>query len=337
MPSTLGELARACGAQASGNPDLVLDSVAPLERAGPTQVSFLVAARFRKALRATRAGAVILTPADAARFGGAKLISPHPYATYARVAALLHGELPPDPGIDSTALVHANARVDPAARVDGLAIIEAGAQVGARAWVGPGCIVGAGVVVGAGSRLVARVTLLTGTILGERCLLHPGVVVGSDGFGHAREGGRWIKVPQLGGVRIGSDVEIGANTTIDRGALDDTVIGDGARLDNQIQVAHGVSIGAHTVIAACVGISGSTRIGARCAIGGGAGFVGHLEVCDDVVITGMSMVARSISQPGVYSGNPAQPNGAWRRNMARLGRLDELARRVARLHKQSEG
>lgn len=337
MPCTLGELARVCGAELSGDPALVLDGVAPLERAGPSELSFLASARLRKALRLTRAGAVILSPRDAPRFAGAKLITDNPYAAYARAVGRLSPLPAPRPGVDPCAFVHADARVHDSARVEAFAVVQAGASVGPQAWVGPGCVVDAGVTLGAGSRLVAHVTLLSGTTVGARCLLHPGVVVGSDGFGHAREQGRWIKVPQLGGARIGDDVEIGANTTVDRGALDDTVIGDGVRLDNQIQVAHGVCIGPHTVIAACVGISGSTRIGARCAVGGGVGFVGHLEICDDVVITGMSMVARSITQPGIYSGNPAQPNGVWRRNMARLGRLDELARQVARLHKRREG
>ncbi|HEX2797457.1 MAG TPA: UDP-3-O-(3-hydroxymyristoyl)glucosamine N-acyltransferase, partial [Immundisolibacter sp.] len=215
-------------------------------------------------------------------------------------------------------------------------VIEAGAQVGDGVQIGSGCHVGEGVVVGAGSRLAPRVTLLAGTQIGARCVIHPGAVLGADGFGLANDHGVWVKVPQLGRVVVGDDVEIGANTTIDRGALDDTVIGNGVKLDNLIQVAHGVRIGDHTAIAACVGISGSTVIGRHCVIAGGVGFVGHLEICDHVTVTGMSMVAQSITRPGVYSGIPAEQARRWRRNISRFHQLDELARRLLRLERTSK-
>jgi UDP-3-O-[3-hydroxymyristoyl] glucosamine N-acyltransferase len=207
--------------------------------------------------------------------------------------------------------------------------------VGERCLVGAGCVLGAGVVVGDDSRLLARVVLLPGTRLGQRVVIQPGAVLGSAGFGYAREASGWVSVPQLGGVLVADDVEIGANTTIDRGAIDDTVIEAGVKLDNQIQVAHNVRIGAHTAIAACTGISGSTRIGARCMIGGAVGIVGHLDICDDVVITGMTMVAHSITEPGMYSGGlPAAPAPLWRRLAARFRRMERLAGRVARLEQQ---
>ena len=203
------------------------------------------------------------------------------------------------------------------------AVIHAGVQLAG------GCFVGAGSVIGADSRLSANVVVCHDVTIGERVKIAAGAVIGSDGFGLANEGGQWLNVPQLGGVRIGNDVDVGANTTIDRGALDDTVLEEGVRLDNQIQVAHNVHIGAHTAIAGCVGISGSARIGKHCMIGGGSGIVGHLEIADHVIVTGMTMVTKSITKPGVYSsGVPAQENDVWNRNYARFRQLDRLARKV---------
>ncbi len=207
-------------------------------------------------------------------------------------------------------------------------------SIGAGVQIAGGCYIGAGSTIGADSRVSANVVICHGVTIGERVNIAPGAVIGSDGFGLANEDGKWINVPQLGSVRIGDDVDIGANTTIDRGALEDTVLEEGVRLDNQIQVAHNVHIGAHTAIAGCVGISGSARIGKHCMIGGGAGIVGHLEIADNVVITGMTMVTRSISRPGVYSsGVPAQDNDSWNRNYARLRQLDKLARKVQKLER----
>lgn len=251
---------------------------------------------------------MVLAPSDRELFAGPRLIADNPYLAFARAAALLHPASPLAPGVDPTARIHADARLGQNVQVQAQAVIEASVQVGDGAQIGAGCYLGEGVVVGAGSRLAPRVTLLAGTQIGARCLIHPGAVLGADGFGLANDRGVWIKVPQLGRVVVGDDVEIGANTTIDRGALDDTLIGNGVKLDNLIQVAHGVRIGDHTAIAACVGISGSTVIGRHCVIGGGVGFVGHLEICDGVTVTGMSMVAQSISRPGVYwASRPRRP------------------------------
>lgn len=333
MALTLAELARLVGGRTAGNPKTRVDSAASLGQAGPGQLSFFANRRYREALRTTRAGIVILAPRDASLRDGPALLADDPYLAYAWAAGALHPPSPVQAGVSPAASVDPAAIVDSSAGVGPGAVVEAGARIGARALIGPGCVVDGDVVIGDDSRLVARVSVLAGTRIGRRCLIAPGVVLGADGFGHARSREGWVKVPQLGGVVIGDDVEIGANTTVDRGALDDTVIEEGARLDNLIQVAHGVRIGAHTAIAACVGISGSTRIGARCLIAGGVGFVGHLDICDDVVVTGMSMVTRSITRPGVYSGIPAVEGAAWRRNIARANHLEGWLRRLVRLEK----
>ncbi|ANX05156.1 UDP-3-O-(3-hydroxymyristoyl)glucosamine N-acyltransferase [Immundisolibacter cernigliae] len=332
----LSELAQRVGGSVEGDGDRELDGVATLARAGAAQLSFFVNRRYRRQLTDTRAGAVVLAPDDRELFAGPRLIADNPYLAFARAAALLHPLPVPAPGVDPSARIHADARLGRNVQVQARAIIEAGVHVGDGAQIGAGCYLGEGVVVGAGSRLAPRVTLLAGTQLGARCLIHPGAVLGADGFGLANDRGVWVKVPQLGRVVVGDDVEIGANTTIDRGALDDTLIGNGVKLDNLIQVAHGVRIGDHTAIAACVGISGSTVIGRHCVIGGGVGFVGHLEICDGVTVTGMSMVAQSITRPGVYSGIPAEEARRWRRNIGRFHQLDELARRLLRLERTSK-
>lgn len=332
----LSELAQRVGGSLEGDGDRELNGVATLASAGAAQLSFFVNRGYRKQLAETHAGAVVLAAPDRDLFAGPRLIADNPYLAFARAAALLHPARLPAPGIDPTAWIHPQARLGQGVAVHAHAVIEAAAQVGDGVQIGAGCYLGEGVVVGAGTCLWPRVTLLAGTTVGARCLIHPGAVLGADGFGLANDRGVWVKVPQLGRVVVGDDVEIGANTTIDRGALDDTLIGNGVKLDNLIQVAHGVRIGDHTAIAACVGISGSTVIGRHCVIGGGVGFVGHLEICDGVTVTGMSMVAQSISRPGVYSGIPAEEARRWRRNIGRFHQLDELARRLLRLERTSK-
>ncbi|GAB4348427.1 MAG: UDP-3-O-(3-hydroxymyristoyl)glucosamine N-acyltransferase [Immundisolibacter sp.] len=329
----LRELAARLGVAYDGDGGRQLRGVATLAKAGPQQLSFFANRRYRAQLAASSAGAVVLAPADRVLFGGAVLLSDNPYLTFARAAALLHPPACLPPQRHPQACVHPQARIGAEVRIEAGAVIEAGAQVGDRVVVGAGSYLGEGVSVGDDTHLAPRVTLLAGTRVGARCLIHPGAVLGADGFGLANDRGVWVKVPQLGRVVVGDDVEIGANTTIDRGALDDTQIGNGVKLDNLIQVAHGVRIGDHTAIAACVGISGSTVIGRHCVIGGGVGFVGHLEICDHVTVTGMSMVAQSITRPGVYSGIPAEEARRWRRNIGRFHQLDELARRLLRLER----
>jgi UDP-3-O-[3-hydroxymyristoyl] glucosamine N-acyltransferase len=334
MSRSLGELAVRHGLELHGDPDARVERVGTLHGAGPDAVSFLANPRYRKYLATTRAGAVVVEPALAEECAVPALVAANPYAAYARIAADLHPGPDFTPGISPAAHVADGAEIATDAGVAPGAVIEAGAHIGAGAWIGPNCVVGAGAEVGAGSRLVASVTLCHGVRIGARVLLHPGVVIGGDGFGIAREPAGWIKVPQVGSVVIGDDVEIGANTTIDRGAIEDTVIEDGVKLDNQIQVGHNVRIGAHTVVAGCAAIAGSTNIGRNCMIAGCTGIGGHLEIADGVMITGMSMVSHSISKPGVYSGAlPFDEAARWRRNAARFRQLDKLARRVARMER----
>jgi UDP-3-O-[3-hydroxymyristoyl] glucosamine N-acyltransferase len=306
-----------------GDADLRVSRVATLANADAGSLSFLANPRYRRQMESTRATAVLLGPDDAAACPVAALIDPNPYLAYARIADLLHPQTPPAAGIHPSAVVASGAHVASSASVGPLAVIEDEADIGERACVGPGCIVQRGARIGADSRLIARVNLYPGVRIGRRCILHAGAVVGADGFGFASSGGTWVKVPQVGSVQIGDDVEIGANTTIDRGAIDDTVVEHGVKLDNQIQVGHNVTIGAHTAIAGCVGISGSTTIGQRCMIGGGVGIAGHLTIADDVVVTGCSLVSASIKHAGSYSsGMPTVETKVWRRMVAHLRRLD---------------
>lgn len=335
MAVTLAELAQRFQGKARGNPDLTLERVAPLESAGPHDIAYVSDRRYLSLLTSTSAGAVILTETDASRFSGNVLIADNPHLCFARVAALLHPQPALTPGAHATAVVSPTAKIAPTAWIGPHAVIENGAVIGEGAFVGPGCFIGSHAVIGARTRLVARVTINDRCIIGENCLLHPGAVVGSDGFGYAKDEERWQKVPQLGRAVVGNDVEVGANTTIDRGALNDTVIGDGVKLDNQIQIAHNVRIGENTAIAAFAGVAGSTVIGKRCTIGGQAGIVGHIEIADDVHITAGSLVTSSITQAGVYSASlKAEPVERWRRNAARLHHLDKMARRLTELEKK---
>ena len=320
---TLGELAVRFGLGLKGEPGLRISRVATLSHADAGALSFLANTRYRRQMESTRATAVLLGPGDAAACPVAALIDPNPYLAYARIADLLHPQAPSATGIHPSAVVSAVARIADSASIGPLAVIEDGVEIGERVIVGPGCIVQRGARIGADSRLTARVTVYAGVRIGRRCIVHAGAVIGADGFGFAPDAGTWVKVPQVGSVQIGDDVEIGANTTIDRGAIDDTVVEHGVKLDNQIQVGHNVTIGAHTAIAGCVGISGSTTIGKRCMIGGGVGIAGHLTIADDVVVTGCSLVSASIRQAGSYSsGMPTVETRLWRRMVAHLRRLD---------------
>ncbi|MDX1572069.1 MAG: UDP-3-O-(3-hydroxymyristoyl)glucosamine N-acyltransferase [Xanthomonadales bacterium] len=329
---TAGELAERLGVSLSGDPATRLEGVATLQNAGPGDLTFLANPGYRKHLAETRAGAVILDAENAAACPGAALVSENPYVTYARAAGFF------DPSRDTKAGIHPSAVVDPTAQVHAdaevgpLCVIGAGARIGAGSAIGAGCVIGDHVRIGAGCRLHARVTVGDRVVVGDRVIVHPGAVLGSDGFGLAFDEDHWIKVPQLGSVRIGDDCEIGANTSIDRGAVEDTILEEDVRLDNQIQIAHNVFIGAHTAMAGCSAVAGSARIGRYCLIGGGAGILGHLEVADRVTITAMSLVTHSIREPGEYSsGTPLQPNRQWRRNAVRLRQLDQLARTINEL------
>ncbi len=329
MPVTLRELAERFGCELHGDGEIAVSRVGTLSGAGPDAVSFLANPAFRRQLGATRAAAVILEERYRGECPVASLVTPKPYVTYARVAALLAPPRTVEPGVHPSAVVGAGSVLGPGAAVGPQAAIGAGCRIGAGVVVGAGCVIGDGVEIGAESRLAPRVTVLEGARIGERCILHPGVVIGADGFGFAHDGGQWVKIPQTGGVVIGNDVEIGANTTIDRGAIEDTVIEDGVKIDNLVQIAHNVRIGAHTVMAGMSGVAGSTRIGRRCMIAGGAVVSNALEICDDVVITIRSIVTRSIDAPGTYSGAlPAEVAPEWRRNAVRFKHLDALAERL---------
>lgn len=328
---TLGQLAQRIGGQVKGDAGAAISRVAPLLTAQSGDISFLSQPRYRKHLAVTGASAVILSAADVEACPVAALVVDNPSVAYARIAALLNPTARQE-GIHPAAVVSPASHIHPSAWIGPLCVVEEGVEIGARASLGPGCVIGRNSRVAEDSVLLARVTLCSDSQIGRRVLLHPGVVIGSDGFGYANDNGVWVKIPQLGRVRIGDDVEIGANTTIDRGALDDTVIEDGVKLDNQIQVAHNVRIGAHTAIAACVGIAGSTSIGKRCSIAGGVGIIGHIEIADDVHITGMTMVTKSILQPGVYSsGLPADLNAVWKKNVVRFRQLESIVQRLKAL------
>ena len=324
---SLGELAVRFGLELRGDPDLRVSHVATLARGGPGALSFLANSRLRRHLAGSRATAIVVAPADVDACPGAALIGPNPHLGFAQIATLLHPESTAPPGIHPSAVVSADASIAPSASVGPLCVIGAGVAVGDRAQIAAGCTLLEGAQVGADTRLMPRVTLYSGVRIGARCLLHSGAVIGADGFGFAADAGTWVKVPQVGGVRVGDDVEIGANTTVDRGALEDTILENGVKLDNQIQVGHNVVIGEHTAIAACTGISGSTTLGKRCMIGGMVGFAGHLTIADDVAVTGCSLVSASIRQAGSYSsGMPTVETRAWRRMVAHLRRLAEKER-----------
>ncbi len=336
MAIRLGVLAERVGAQVHGDGDCLIEGVATIQSATAGQIAFLANARYRRYLAQTQASAVILKPDEVAQCPVPALLCDNPYLTFARVATLLNPQARPAAGIHATAVVADDCDIDPSATIAPGVVVEAGATIGRDVVIGPGCVVGRESEIGAGSRLYANVTLYHQVKIGARAVIHAGAVIGSDGFGMANDNGVWVKVPQLGRVVIGDDVEIGANTTIDRGALDDTVIGDGARLDNQIQVAHNVQIGAHTAIAGCVGIAGSTQIGQRCQIGGGVGIVGHLNIVDDVYITAMSLVSGNINRPGLYSsGTPLEANASWQKNAVRFRQLDDIARRLKQVERQT--
>lgn len=335
MALTLAELAQRLNAELRGNPEHRVEGVASPERANERQLAFIAGEKRSAALDRCRAGAVLLKPELAARHPGNTLVVSNPHLSFARAAALLHPDEWHAPGIAPGASVDAAAHLAPSAWIGPNCIIEAGAVIGEQCQVGPGSHVAAGARVGERTRLVARVYVGPRCEIGARAVIHPGAVIGSDGFGFAKDGERWIKVPQLGRVILGDDVEVGANTTIDRGALDDTVIGNGVKLDNLIQIAHNVRIGDHTAIAAQVGIAGSAVIGKRCTIGGQAGIIGHLEIADDVHVTATTLVTGDLKEPGSYASNlKAAPVQEWRRIVARLMQLDTLARRLRQIEEK---
>ena len=339
-PVRLADVVAALGGELIGDGGLAIDRLAPLDSADPASLTFVSNPRYTAQLQSTRAGCVIVGPAlrDAAAARGAAIVADDPYLYFARltqwwaarqrVAAL--------PGVHPSAVIEPGARIAQSAHIGALAFVASGAEIAAHAVIGSHAHIGAGARIGEGTRLAPRVTLGAACVIGARGIVHSGVVIGADGFGFAPHEGSWVKIEQLGAVAIGSEVEIGANSCVDRGALDDTVLGDGVKIDNLVQIGHNVRVGTHCAFAGCVGIAGSARIGARCTAGGGAIILGHLELADDVHISAATVVTRSILKPGQYSGVfPFDDNASWEKNAATLRQLHSLRERLRALEKKS--
>lgn len=336
MSASLGELAVQFGCELVGDPAAKVSRVATLLNADSESLSFFANAAYREQLRRTSAAAVLVHPDDAEDCPVNALLADDPYLAYARIADVLHPFPDIVGGIHKSAVVGPSTSIEDSAQVSANAVIDDGCVIGERVFIGPGVVIGPRCTIGNDSRLLANVTLVQDVRMGERCIVHPGAVLGADGFGNAKSDKGWVKVPQVGGVRIGNDVEIGSNTTIDRGAIDDTVIANGVRLDNLIQIAHNVEIGEHTAMAAFTGISGSTIIGKRCMFAGRAGVVGHINICDDVVVGGATMISKDIREPGFYTASfPAEKSKDWKRMVARFRRMGDLVKRVAALEKSA--
>ncbi len=332
---TLGQVAEALGAELQGDPATEITGLATLQAAQPGQLSFLSNPSYSRFLADTKASAVILSPAMAGLCPTNVLLLANPYLGYAHISHWFDKSPVNVPGIHPSAVVDSSASIPESASIGPLVIIEQDVVVGEHVVIGPGSVIGARCRIGDGSCLRARVTLAHDIVMGARCHILSGAVIGSDGFGFANEKGVWHRIAQIGRVVLGNDVEVGANTTIDRGALDDTVIGNGVKLDNLIQIAHNVSIGDHSAMAAFVGIAGSTKIGRHCVFGGASGVAGHLVIGDQVQLTGMTLVTGHISEPGVYSsGTSADTNRQWRKNAVRFRQLDAMARRLKELEKK---
>lgn len=333
----LSDIVARLGGRVEGDASAGIDQVATLEKATAGQIAFLANSKYRKQLETTRAGAVIVSPTDADATALPRIVSDNPYSYFARLSAFLN---PPEqfaPGIHASAVLGEGASVSPQACIGPNVVIGAGAHIGAGSVVMEGCSIGPGSILGENARLYPRVVIYHDCVIGDNFIAHSGAVIGSDGFGLAMEQGRWLKIPQIGRVVIGNDVEVGANTTIDRGALDDTVIEDDVKLDNQIQIAHNVRVGAHTAMAGCVGVAGSAVIGRYCRIGGGAIVLGHLEVADKVEVSAGTVITKSIRDAGTYTATfPFSENQEWRKNAVHLRRLDDMADRIKQLEKEIE-
>jgi UDP-3-O-[3-hydroxymyristoyl] glucosamine N-acyltransferase len=331
----LAELAGRFGGEVVGDADPVIKGLASLRTAQSGDITFFSHGRYREELAATRASAVIVGANARDTTALPRIVCADPYLFFAKVARLYHEEPAAAPGVHPSTVLLAGARLAPDVSVGPLCVVEEEVEIGAGTRIGPGCLIGRAAKIGERAHLHAGVTIYAGCVIGDRAILHSGVVVGADGFGFAPDTDGWLKIPQMGGVRIGADVDIGASTTIDRGALDDTVIEDGVKLDNQIQIGHNVHIGAHTAIAGCVGIAGSTRIGRQCMIGGAAMIGGHLQIADRVIVAGGTVVTKSIDAAGTYvSVIPATPAREWRRTVAMLRNLERMAERLRLLERR---
>src|SRR5579862_154846 len=327
---TLSELTQGLDVSIKGDANCIITGVSPIQEAGAGHITFLTNSLYKKYLASTDAAAVILSPDDAAHYAGNAVISRNPYFTYAKIAAYFEKEIAGHQGIHPSVVIGEGCEVHPSASIGAHCVIGKRVKIAAHVRIGSGCTIGDESEIGEASILDAHVTVYHRVRIGNRVRILSGAVIGSDGFGFANQKGVWHKVPQLGGVNIGDDVDIGANTTIDRGAIEDTVIEQGVKLDNLIQVGHNVRIGANTIIAGCVAIAGSVTIGKNCMIGGASCFAGHISVCDQAMITGMTAVTKSIREPGIYSSGivGAVPNQEFRKNNARFHRLENLMQRV---------
>ncbi|WP_313953980.1 UDP-3-O-(3-hydroxymyristoyl)glucosamine N-acyltransferase [Accumulibacter sp.] len=331
----LDEIVAHLGGVVEGDGSVVVSQVGSLLSAGEGCIAFLVSPKYRQQLKKTQAAAVIVPPQFSSETSLPRIVHPNAYAYYARVAALLNPPLKRRPGVHRGAVV--KSELPPSASIGENVVIGETATIGENVTLHPGCVIGDGVSIGDDSLLYPNVVIYDGCVIGKRAIIHAGAVIGGDGFGFAKEGERWLKIPQIGRVVIGDDVEIGVNTSVDRGALDDTVIGDGVKLDNQIQIGHNVIIGDHAAMAGCVGIAGSTRIGRRCTVGGAGMIIGHLELADDVHISAGSMVTRNLPHAGQYTSIfPLEAHQEWLHNAAQIRRLARLAERVAELEKKLE-
>lgn len=326
----LGEIADYLSADIQGDPDVPISGIATLEAANAQEISFLSNRRYVPQLKLTQAAAVILAREHVDNCPVAAVVVENPYLAYALTVQLLYPPASVAAGIHESACIAASASISPASRIDAQVVINAGAVIGEGVTIKAGSIIGENVRIGDNTTILENVVISHGVSIGKNGLIHPGVVIGADGFGLAEKSdGSWVKIPQIGSVVIEDDVEIGANTTIDRGALGDTHIGRGVKIDNQVQIGHNVIIGDFTAIAGCTGIAGSAKLGKRCRIGGGCGISGHLEIADDVILTGMSAVNNSIKQAGIYSSPlSATDNRTWRKNVARFHRLDESFKKI---------
>ena len=332
---SLREIVSQLGGEVVGDAGVVVRRMASLAAAGLGDLSFMADAKYRNLLATTGASAVVVNAPGLTSLPG--IVTPDPYVYFARVSALLNPPTPPGLGVHPAAVVDATTQVPASASIGAGCIIGAQVHLGENVVIGPACVIGDYAALGDDCRLHANVTLYADCQLGRRCIVHSGVVIGADGFGYARDHDRWVKIPQVGRVLIGDDVEIGANTTIDRGALDDTLIGDGAKLDNLIMVAHNVQIGAHTAIAACAGIAGSAKIGRNCRIGGSTNIVGHLEIADGVTVTSCSMITKSLNKAGTYTGiMPFQTHDKWLKTAVNIRTLDKTLERITQLEHEIE-
>jgi UDP-3-O-[3-hydroxymyristoyl] glucosamine N-acyltransferase len=335
MAITLEQVVAVTGGELVGDPTALIERIAPLQQAKSNEATFLTSSKYRSALDACQAGVVLVKARDAEHVTGNAIIMDDPYVGYARLAQLLDTTPKAAEGIHPSAVIAADAVIGVGASIGANAVIESGAVIGEQAVIGANCFVGRGSRIGVKTQLWANVSVYHDVIIGDEVLIQSGAVIGSDGFGYANHRGQWIKIPQTGRVIIGHHCEIGACTTIDRGALEDTILGEGVMIDNQCQIAHNVEIGDHCAIAGGTIIAGSHKMGKYCVAGGGCVINGHISICDQVQLTGMTMVMRSIDKPGVYSsGIPAQPNLQWRKATARVMKVDEMHKKLVSLEKQ---